>query len=203
MDIALIHLALRLNFWVSKALRKSIRVHGLVDTLVWNKRTGNLVGGHQRLTQLDNLEKTQDYKLTVAVIDVTSKQEKEINIILNNQSLHGEWNTDLLIEMFKDIDMDNTGFTDYDLSIFGVDKDVDSMQEPDEVKDVKENIASIKAAKKESKDKNISKGENYIILTFGSIEAKESFLESIGHEVDDRYIKGEILAKKIKFVEEK
>ena len=105
--------------------------------------------------------------------------------------------------MFKDIDLENTGFTDYDLSIFGVDKDIDSMQEPTEVKDVKENIASIKAAKQESKDKNISKGENYIVVTFGSIEAKESFLESLGHESDDRYIKGEVLAKKIKFVEEK
>jgi len=28
-----------------KGLRKSLKQNGLVETLVWNKRTGNLVGG--------------------------------------------------------------------------------------------------------------------------------------------------------------
>ncbi len=54
-----------------------------------------------------------------------------------------------------------------------------------------------KAAKQASRDKNVSQGENYIVLTFSSIEAKESFLDQLGHEVDDRYIKGEILANKL------
>ena len=31
-----------------KKLLQSIIVFGYVDPLVWNKRTGNLVGGHQR-----------------------------------------------------------------------------------------------------------------------------------------------------------
>jgi hypothetical protein len=180
-----------------KALRKSLRVHGLVETLVWNKRTGNLVGGHQRLSQLDTLEKSQNYKLTVSVIDVTIKQEKEINIILNNASVQGEWDVNTLTNLFNDIDIENTGFTDYDLSIFGVDNDIDSIEDSKEVKNVKDSIEKIKEQKQKDRDKNVSKGENYIIITFGSIEAKESFLDTLGHEVDDRYIKGEILAKKI------
>ena len=40
-----------------KRLKKNIARHGLVSALTWNKRTGNLVGGHQRLEQLDALEK--------------------------------------------------------------------------------------------------------------------------------------------------
>lgn len=31
-----------------RRLRKNIAKHGLVSALTWNKRTGNLVGGHQR-----------------------------------------------------------------------------------------------------------------------------------------------------------
>ena len=30
---------------------------GLVQPLIWNKRNGNLVGGHQRLSIIDDLEK--------------------------------------------------------------------------------------------------------------------------------------------------
>lgn len=180
-----------------KGLRKSLKDHGLVETLVWNERTGNLVGGHQRISQLDFLEKGIDYEITVSRIDVDEVKEKEINIILNNPSVQGEYDVAALTELFKDINIESTGFTDYDLSIFGVDLDVDFRQEKKVEKDIKDNIADIKAAKKRSKDKNISKGENYIVLTFYSIEAKESFLDYLGHGKDDRYIKGEVLFTKI------
>ena len=53
-----------------KRLKRNIAKHGLVSALTWNKRTGNLVGGHQRLEQLDALEKSKDYELTVCVVDV-------------------------------------------------------------------------------------------------------------------------------------
>ena len=33
-------------------LKASLQEFGVVDPLVWNKRTGNLVGGHQRLKVL-------------------------------------------------------------------------------------------------------------------------------------------------------
>ena len=36
-------------------LRKSITEFDMVEPLVWNKRTGNLVGGHQRLKILKEL----------------------------------------------------------------------------------------------------------------------------------------------------
>lgn len=40
-------------------LKRNISQHGLVAAPTWNRRTGNLVGGHQRLSQLDTLEKTK------------------------------------------------------------------------------------------------------------------------------------------------
>lgn len=182
-----------------KALRKSLKTHGLVETLVWNKKTGNLVGGHQRLSQLDVLEGKADYELTVAMVNVTDKQEKELNIALNNPSMQGEYDFDILKGLLGEIDVENTGFTDYDLSVMGVDEDLDeyAKEEDNSIKGTKHSIEDIKAAKQASREKNVSQGENYIVMTFSSIEAKESFLERLGHEVDDRYIKGEILAKKL------
>src|ERR1035438_8160183 len=58
------------------ALKKIIGHHGLVEPLVWNKRTGTLVSGHQRLGILDQLAKSKNYLLTVSVIDVDEKTEK-------------------------------------------------------------------------------------------------------------------------------
>src|SRR5688572_26248431 len=66
-------------------LKAKIKASGLVMTLVWNRRTGNLVGGHQRISILDELEKSQNYLLTVSAIDVDDKQEKELNLFLNNE----------------------------------------------------------------------------------------------------------------------
>ena len=180
-----------------KALRKSLKTHGLVETLVWNKRTGNLVGGHQRLSQLDVLEGKPDYELTVAMVDLSEKQEKELNIALNNPSMQGEYDFEILKDLLGSIDIENTGFTEYDLSVIGVDNDVDNMEEEEDVEETKHSIEDIKAAKARSKEKNIGIGENYIVLTFSSIEAKEQFMDALGHDTDDRYIKGEILSKKL------
>jgi ParB-like chromosome segregation protein Spo0J len=77
-------------------LRKGLEAHKLVVPLTWNICTGNLVSGHQRIKQLDEMEQSKDYELTVAQIDVNEKQEKEINILLNNQSAMGEFDIDLL-----------------------------------------------------------------------------------------------------------
>lgn len=180
-----------------KALRKSLKTFGLVETLVWNKRTGNLVGGHQRLSQIDVLEKSDKYQLTVAQVDIDEKTEKELNIALNNASMQGEYDLEALKDMFNDIDINNTGFTDYDLSIIGVETDIDMIEETKEVVDTEENIKKIKEAKAASKEKSASTQENYIVVTFNSFASKEIFMEKIGHEPDDRYVKGEVLERKL------
>ena len=87
-----------------KRLRKNIAKHGLVSALTWNKRTGNLVGGHQRLEQLDSLERSKDYELTVCVVDVDEKEEATLNVQLNNPSMQGWWDMDKLADMTDDFD---------------------------------------------------------------------------------------------------
>lgn len=97
-------------------LKKSIEKHGLVETIVWNKRTGNVVGGHQRLAILDKLEKGKDYELVVAALDVSLADEKRINILLNNQNLAGDWDSVKLETVLDDLgSIEGTGFDTVDL----------------------------------------------------------------------------------------
>ena len=79
-----------------KRLKRMLAKHGLVQPLVWNRRTGNLVSGHQRLSQLDQLERSQDYDLQVSVVDVDEREEKILNVQLNNPSMQGDWDMDKL-----------------------------------------------------------------------------------------------------------
>ncbi|EAG4420757.1 chromosome partitioning protein ParB, partial [Listeria monocytogenes] len=61
-------------------LKKSIEEFGYIDPLIWNKKTGNLVGGHQRFKIL--LEGNPE-RLTVSVVNLDIDQEKALNIALN------------------------------------------------------------------------------------------------------------------------
>lgn len=94
-----------------KMLLKSIDEYGCIEPLVWNKRTGNLCGGHQRFKIL--LAKGIK-KIEVSVVDLPLEKEKTLNIALNKIS--GEWDDDklnaLLAELCQlpDFDMEITGF---------------------------------------------------------------------------------------------
>ena len=90
-----------------KRLLKAIKQDGLIGTLIWNERTGNIVSGHQRLSILDQLEKSQDYALVVTVINVDERKEKALNVQMNNQSMQGDWDLDLLANLAAD---DGLGF---------------------------------------------------------------------------------------------
>lgn len=92
-------------------LKASMNKFGCVEPLVWNERTGNLVGGHQRLNVLINegMEKVR-----VSVVDLSLEDEKALNLALNK--IQGEWDeeklADLLAELTSDpeFDLDLTGF---------------------------------------------------------------------------------------------
>lgn len=109
-------------------IKRGIKKFGLVGGLVVNKQTDyTLVGGHQRLSVLDELNKynpeTQegDYLLRVDVIDIPLQQEKELNILLNNPNAQGKWDYNALASMLPDINYKDAGLTDVDLSLLGID----------------------------------------------------------------------------------
>src|SRR4051812_10841859 len=62
-------------------LKQSILTFGYVDPLIYNKRTGRLVGGHQRLQILKDLGED---KVQVSIVDLSENGEKDLNVRLNN-----------------------------------------------------------------------------------------------------------------------
>lgn len=79
-------------------LTASMKRFGVVEPIIWNRRTGFVVGGHQRLAVLRNegVERVQ-----VVAVDLEEKEERQLNIALNN--LSGEWNWESLKTLLNDI----------------------------------------------------------------------------------------------------
>jgi DNA modification methylase len=73
-------------------LKASISRFGLVDLIVWNRRTGHVVGGHQRLTVL---REQGVIETPVVVVDLAEQEEKALNVTLNNKAIQGEFNEEL------------------------------------------------------------------------------------------------------------
>lgn len=176
-----------------KRLRAGIKAHGLVAALTWNERSGNLVGGHQRLEQLDALEKTQDYELTVCRVDVDEKEEATLNVQLNNPSMQGHWDLDKLANLTTDFDLnlDDLGFTQADADfLFDGDDRFSELYENPTVDKTKDTLNEIKAARKESAEKMKEKGraDFYAMIVFDSPEARELFFKEISVPQSERFL---------------
>lgn len=107
-----------------KQLKANLKRIGLLGGIVWNKTTGNLVSGHQRVSVMDDVNKYEDghndYEIRVEVVELDEKTEKEQNIFMNNRSVQGEFDTDMLETMLSDIDFSNAGLDEFDLQMLGV-----------------------------------------------------------------------------------
>lgn len=89
-------------------LKRSIEEFGFVDPPIFNKQTGCLVGGHQRVAVAAHLGGYDE--IEVSVVDLPLDKEKALNVALNKIS--GRWDEDKLAELLKDIEAETplTGF---------------------------------------------------------------------------------------------
>lgn len=71
-------------------LQASVDTFGLVTPIIWNKRTGRIVGGHQRLKTLAPNSNTD-----VVEVDLDPAKEVALNLSLNNPHTQGEWTKEL------------------------------------------------------------------------------------------------------------
>ncbi len=92
-------------------LKRSIEEFGCVELIVWNKRTGNVVSGHQRLKILLEYGHTE---IDCVVVDLDEQREKALNIALNK--IQGEWDENKLAEVMADLDAGA-----FDVSLTGFD----------------------------------------------------------------------------------
>lgn len=175
-----------------KRLKKALKENGLVVPILVNKRTGNVVSGHQRLKAIDALERTKNYALDVAVIDVDEQQEAKLNVQMNNQSMMGDYDIDALSELMADFDLqiDELGFSEMDAQMLVDDFEDDSTdaetREIDEltteqVEEEKNRIAEIKSQKKKMREENKNRNDvdYYATLIFPNAESKRQFMHKL------------------------
>lgn len=94
-------------------LKQSILEFGFVDPPIFNKRTGNLVGGHQRVSVAKDLGIGE---IEVSIVDLPIEKEKALNIALNKIS--GQWDEDKLALLLNELDeneLNISGFTDKEI----------------------------------------------------------------------------------------
>ena len=96
-----------------KQIKDSISRFGLVDPIIINKnkeRKNIIVGGHQRVKVATDL----DYKEVPCIeVDLTYDKERELNIRLNKNT--GDWDYDILADMFDMDDLIDWGFEESEL----------------------------------------------------------------------------------------
>jgi ParB-like chromosome segregation protein Spo0J len=94
-----------------RKLRASLTEFGLVEPLVWNERTGHVVGGHLRLAVLRELGTTE---VPVSVVRLDDAGEKALNVVLNNREAQGRYDPAKLADLLEELDvlgtLDRTGF---------------------------------------------------------------------------------------------
>lgn len=176
-------------------LKRNIKQVGLIQPVIWNKRTGNIVGGHQRLAILDAIEGTGDYRLTVAVVDLDEKTEKEQNVFLNNTNAMGDWDLPKLQELFqKDgIDALLSGFDMAEVyQLFGdaVANTNNALAETlsAQVKEARARYENIQ----KSLGKNRDNEEFYCVVVFKDNDERTAFNALLKLE-DNRYLDGKAL----------
>jgi len=77
-------------------LKASLEKFGVVEPIIFNKQTGNIVGGHFRVRELKKLGVEE---VDCVILDLSPEDEKELNIRLNANS--GSWDMELLSEWDK------------------------------------------------------------------------------------------------------
>lgn len=90
-------------------LKRSLSEFGYVEPVIWNERTGHIIGGHQRLKVLAELGETE---IDCVVVDLDTEREKILNLSLNKIS--GEWDYVKLEELFSEFSLDELGSTGFD-----------------------------------------------------------------------------------------
>ena len=93
-------------------LTRSLSEFGYVEPVIWNKTTGNVVGGHQRLTALKHLGHTE---VDCVVVELDEVREKALNVALNKIS--GDWDEAKLALVIADLDV-----ADFDAELTGFDE---------------------------------------------------------------------------------
>ena len=122
-------------------IANSIKRFGIVDPIIINKnkdRKNIIIGGHQRVKVAKDLKINT---IPCVEVDLTLDKEKELNVRLNKNT--GEWNFDILADLF---DMDNLidwGFKEDELVGFAPEEEKEGLIDDDEIPDDVEPVCKL------------------------------------------------------------
>lgn len=183
-----------------RKLKKNIKSGGLLDTIIWNRATGFVVGGHQRLSILDELEKydpatqANDYQIDVLAVSLAEADELAMLAFLNNPASQGEFDTDLLAALNLDfgVDFADMGFSKVDVDyLFDGDARFSELFIDDsEAKKTKGKLDEIKAHRKESTEalKEAQSGDFYFVVVARDQAEKDEAMRRLGVPNYERFI---------------
>lgn len=185
-----------------KRLQNGLEKFGLVSTLVWNKRTGTLVSGHQRLAIMDEKNGGGDYDITVSAVDLSPKEEAELNVQMNNVSMMGDFDIDKLNDMVKtlDVDINNLGFSEYELDVLfsgdggELEKKLQDIEQVQEDKGILDDIKKERAKMNKEKEEENS-AEFYFVVVCENEKQRTSILQKIGVPAYEEYVNGNAFVK--------
>ena len=180
-----------------KALKTNLEKVGLLAPIIWNRRTGNIVSGHQRISALDALEKSYDYLVKVAVVDLDEKTEKEQNIFMNNPEVMGSFNMEGLEDMLKNqgLELELTGFDSGDIMNFFGEQALSN----DDLADMSNKLHEMRDSFEKIKGKSVDRDNPnfYLVVVFKDYEGRKTFTDKIGLK-DFRYVDGKRFEEAIK-----
>ena len=187
----------------ARRLKGKMKEVGLIQPVIVNRRTMRLVGGHQRLGQLDALEKydpttgANDYRLEVSFCDLSDQQELEMLVFLNNPSAEGMFDLDLLADMNLELGVgfEAMGFDQLDVDMmFDGDARFSHLFEDDaEVSETKERLDAVKAARAEAVDRMEEKNsaEFYFVVVCRDEEELLEIKRRLGVPAHEQMVSGD------------
>jgi len=123
----------RIDSRTMEALKDSIDRWGFVEPVVVNKKTGSIVGGHQRTAAAVELKlKT----VPVTYVDIDEQQEKALNIALNK--IAGDWDAVVLQTLLDELSADGWDLGDLGFVDDEVEQIMDAWDDPADLSDVDE-----------------------------------------------------------------
>lgn len=194
-----------------KKLKDKMAKVGLLQPIIVNRREDRqlfVLGGHQRLSVMDSLERynggKNDYELDVALVQVSEAEELEMLVFLNNPSAQGTWDTDLLAEISQDfgIDFGEMGFdkVDVDLLFDGDARFSEMFADTPEVEEAKDTLREIKEHRKEAADKfkNKNSANFYFVVVCKDQQEKEDCLAALHIPKYEGYVAGDTVLSAVK-----
>lgn len=96
-------------------LKDSIEHYGYLDPIIWNKRTGMIVSGHQRFKVMKDLAEAKGEpfdEVDVMEVEMTESEQDSFMVAVNK--ITGLWDTEKLSALFKELSEEDLKYTGYD-----------------------------------------------------------------------------------------